>query len=258
MSEKKRDVSTRERTIVRTSIIGVGANILLVAAKALVGILSNSIAIILDAVNNLSDALSSVVTMVGAKLAARRPDKKHPLGHGRIEYLSAMIVAAIILYAGVTSLIESVKKIINPETPDYSVVSLVIVGVAVLVKIVLGINVKKVGNSVNSDSLVNSGDDAVLDSVISATTLAAAAVYLIFNISLEAWLGAVIAIVIIKAGFDMLKDTLSKILGERVDAQLARILITARSISKCRTRYRLMLWINYSERYRLRSIRSIR
>ncbi|MCR5831506.1 MAG: cation diffusion facilitator family transporter [Lachnospiraceae bacterium] len=212
----------RNVIIIRTSIIGIIANVLLAAFKAVIGLTANSIAIVMDAVNNISDAASSVITIIGTKLAGREPDRKHPFGYGRIEYLSAMIISLLVLYAGITAFVESVKMIINPETPDYSVVSLVIVGVAVLVKIVLGINVKKVGNSVNSDSLVNSGDDAVLDSVISATTLAAAAVYLIFNISLEAWLGAVIAIVIIKAGFDMLKDTLSKILGERVDAQLAR------------------------------------
>ena len=212
----------RNTIIIRTSITGIIANVLLAAFKAVVGLTANSIAIIMDAVNNISDAASSVITIIGTKLAGREPDKKHPFGYGRIEYLSAMIISLIVLYAGVTAFVESVKKIINPKIPDYGVASLVIVGFAVIVKIVLGIYTKKVGNKVNSDSLVNSGDDAVLDSVISASTLAAAAVYLIFHISLEAWLGAVIAAVIIKAGFDMLKDTLSKILGERVDADLAK------------------------------------
>ncbi|MBR4760494.1 MAG: cation transporter [Lachnospiraceae bacterium] len=212
----------RNRIIIRTSVIGIAANILLAAFKAVIGITANSIAIVMDAVNNISDAASSVITIIGTKLAGKEPDKKHPFGYGRIEYLSAMIISVIVLYAGITAFVESVKKIIHPETPDYSIVSLVVVGVAVLVKIVLGSYVKKVGTKVNSDSLINSGDDAVLDSVISASTLAAAVVYLIFQISLEAWLGAIIAVVIIKAGLDMLKDTLSKILGERVDAELAR------------------------------------
>ena len=212
----------RNRIIIRTSIIGIAANVLLAAFKAVVGLTANSIAIVMDAVNNISDAASSVITIIGTKLAGREPDRKHPFGYGRIEYLSAMIISVIVLYAGITAFIESVKKIINPETPDYGTASLVIVGAAVIVKIVLGRYTKKIGNDVNSDSLVNSGDDAVLDSVISASTLAAAAIYLIFGLSLEAWLGAVIAVVIIKAGFDMLKETLSKILGERVDAELAR------------------------------------
>ena len=143
----------RDAVIVRTSIIGIIANIFLAAFKAAVGILSNSIAVVLDAVNNLSDVLSSVVTIAGTKLAGKKPDKKHPLGYGRVEYLSAMIVAAIVLYAGITSLVESIKKIINPETPDYSAVSLIIIGSAVFVKIFLGIYVKKKGQSVNSGSL---------------------------------------------------------------------------------------------------------
>ena len=117
MNEKE-----REKIIVRTSVIGILTNVMLVAFKMVVGIISNSIAIILDAVNNLSDALSSVITIVGAKLAGKSPDKKHPLGYGRIEYLSSMIVAALVLYAGITSLVESIKKIIHPEKAEYSIV----------------------------------------------------------------------------------------------------------------------------------------
>lgn len=107
--------------------------------------MSNSIAIVLDAVNNLSDVASSLITIVGTKLAGKEPDKKHPFGHGRIEYLSAMLIAVIILYAGITSLFESGKQIIRPETPEYNPVSLIIIGVAVVVKIVLGFYVKRVG-----------------------------------------------------------------------------------------------------------------
>ena len=213
---------SRDAVIVRTSIIGIVANVFLAAFKAFVGLASNSIAIVMDAVNNLSDAASSVITIVGTKLAGKEPDRKHPFGYGRIEYLSAMVISLLVLYAGVTAFIESVKKIIHPETPDYSAVTLIIVAVAVAVKIVLGRYVKGVGEKVNSDALVNSGEDATLDSVISASTLAAAAIYLIFHISLEAWLGAVIALIIIKSGVEMLRDTLSRILGERADAQLAR------------------------------------
>ena len=211
---------SREKTIIRTSIIGITANVLLAAFKAVVGVLTHSIAITLDAVNNISDAGSSIITIVGTKLAAKEPDKKHPFGYGRIEYLSAMIISVIVLYAGVTSFVESVKKIITPETPDYSILSLVIVAVAVAVKIILGRYVKGVGEKVKSDSLVNSGEDATLDSIISASTLVAAVIFMLTHISLEAWLGAVISAVIIKSGFEMLRGTVSQILGERNDAGL--------------------------------------
>ena len=214
--------SSREKTIIRTSIIGIIANVLLAAFKAMIGLMAHSIAIVLDAVNNVSDAGSSLITIVGTRLAGREPDKKHPFGYGRIEYLSAMIISVIVLYAGITSFVESVKQIIHPETPDYNTVSLIVVAVAVVVKILLGRYVKGIGQKVKSDSLVNSGEDATLDSIISASTLVAAGIFLLFDISLEAWLGAIISLVIIKSGLEMLRDTISRILGERNDAELAR------------------------------------
>lgn len=213
---------SREKTIVRTSIIGIIANVFLAGFKAVVGLMTNSIAIVLDAVNNISDAGSSLITIVGTKLAGKEPDKKHPFGYGRIEYLSAMVIAVIVLYAGITSFTESVKQIIHPETPEYNTISLIIVAVAVVVKIVLGRYVKGVGVKVNSDSLINSGEDATLDSVISASTLVAAGIFLVFHVSLEAWLGAIISIVIIKSGIEMLRSTISQILGESNDVEMVR------------------------------------
>ena len=212
----------REKTIVRTSVIGIVTNVLLAAFKAAVGLISNSIAVILDAVNNLSDALSSVITIIGAKLGAKKPDKKHPLGYGRIEYLSSMIVAAIVLYAGITSLVESVKKIIHPEAADYGTVSLIIIAVAIIVKLVLGRYVKKQGEKVNSGALVASGKDASFDAILSASVLASAIVFLIWGVSLEAYVGVIISIVIIKAGIEMMIETLNDIIGQRGDAEMSR------------------------------------
>ena len=212
----------RSRVIVRTSIIGIIANVLLAAFKATVGLLAHSIAVVLDAVNNLTDALSSVITIIGAKLANRRPDRKHPLGHGRAEYLSAMIVAAIVLYAGVTAFVESVKKIIHPQTPSYSKITLIVMAAAIVVKIILGRYVKKKGEEVNSGSLVASGSDAVFDAILTASVLASALIFLKFGLSLEAYVGVIISVVIIKAGIDMMKDTVSDILGRRADPELTK------------------------------------
>lgn len=227
----------REKEIIRTSYTGVVTNAALAAFKAGVGFLSGSIAIMLDAVNNLSDAASSVITIVGTRLAAKDADKKHPFGYGRIEYLSAMIISIIVLYAGITSFTESVKKILHPEKPDYGAISLIIVGAAVAVKIALGRYVKAKGEKLNSDSLVNSGKDAMLDSVISASTLAAALIYMATGLSLEAWLGAVISLVIIKSGLEMLRDTISQILGEGGDKELGRkiktIVLSYPEVSGC-------------------------
>jgi len=212
----------REKTIVRTSVIGILTNVLLAAFKAAVGLISNSIAVTLDAVNNLSDALSSVITIIGAKLGAKPPDKKHPLGYGRIEYLSSMIVAAIVLYAGITALVESVKKIIHPETADYGTVSLIIIAVAIIVKLVLGRYVKKQGEKVNSGALIASGKDASFDAILSASVLASAIVFLIWGVSLEAYVGVIISIVIIKAGIEMMIETLNDIIGQRGDAEMSQ------------------------------------
>lgn len=205
----------REKKIIKTSIIGILTNIFLVIFKALVGFFANSIAIILDAVNNLTDVISSVVTIIGTKLARKAPDKKHPYGHGRIEYLTSLIVSEIVLLAGVTAIKESIEKIINPAETDYSIVSLVIISVAVLAKFFLGRYVKKVGNAVNSKSLVASGQDALMDSILSLTTLIAAIVNYIWHIGLEGYLGVLIAIFIIKSAIEMLKETIGIMIGER-------------------------------------------
>ena len=215
-------MENRDKIIVKTSVIGIIANIFLAGFKAIVGLISNSIAIVLDAVNNLSDALSSLITIFAAKLSAKEPDKKHPFGHGRIEYLSATVISIIILYAGITAFEHSIRNIINPQTPDYSLVSLIIVGVAVIVKIVLGTYVKKVGEKVNSDSLIASGKDALFDSIISVSTLIAAIIYIYGHLSLEAYLGLIISIIIIKAGISMLIETISELLGERIDPELSK------------------------------------
>ena len=219
-SKQMRTEVSRDTVIVRTSIVGILVNLLLVAFKATIGLLSNSIAIILDAVNNATDCLSSIITIIGTKLAGKHPDKKHPLGYGRIEYLTAMIVSAIVLYAGITSVVESIKKIIHPEEADYSVISLIIIAVAVVVKLVLGRYVKAQGEKVHSGSLIASGSDATFDAVLSLSVLASAVIFLFTGLSLEAIVGVVISVVIIKSGIEMMIETLDEILGRRADKEL--------------------------------------
>ncbi len=211
----------RNKVIIRTSIIGILANVFLAAFKAAVGLAANSIAVVLDAVNNLSDALSSIVTILGTKLANRRPDRKHPLGHGRIEYLSALVVSALVLYAGITALVESIKKNIEPSVPEYNIISLIVIASAVIVKIILGRYVKAQGEKVNSGSLIASGSDASFDAILSASVLLSAVIFMTTGLSLEAYVGAIIAVFIIKAGFEMMAETLDEILGKRADKDLS-------------------------------------
>ena len=130
--------ASRTRKIVRVSLVGIAANVVLASAKAVFGLLANSIAIVLDAVNNLTDALSSIITIVGTWLAGKRPDKEHPYGHGRAEYLTTIIIGGLVLYAGIAALVEAVKRIITPSAAEYDVATLAIVAVAVVVKVLLG------------------------------------------------------------------------------------------------------------------------
>ena len=232
----------RDKTIIKTSVKGIIVNIVLVAFKAVIGLIVNSIAIILDAVNNLSDALSAIITIIGTKLAAKKPDKKHPYGHGRIEYIASVIIAIIILIAGITALKESVEKIINPEKANYSIVSLIIIAVAVIVKFVFGRYVKNIGKQINSQSLIASGADAVFDSVLSFSTLVAGIISIVWHISLEGILGAIIAIFIIKSSIEMLRETLNEIIGTRVDSEITnKIKERINSFDKVEGSYDLIL-----------------
>ena len=210
----------RDKIIVRTSVIGILVNLVLVAFNATIGIMVNSIAITLDAVNNLTDALSSIITIIGTKLAGKAPDKDHPYGYGRIEYFSSIIIAVIVLLAGITALEESVPKIFNPVLADYTFVSIFIIAVAVVVKFFLGRYVKWIGKEINSQSLVASGSDALFDAILSLSTVVAAIISLIWHISLEGILGTIIAFVIIKAAIEMLSETLSSMIGNRVDSEI--------------------------------------
>lgn len=214
--------NSREKVVIKTSIISILANIVLAGFKAFVGLLANSIAIISDAVNNLSDALSSIITIVGTKLAGKAPDKKHPYGYGRVEYMTSLIVSGIVLYAGITAFVESVKKVIHPEDADYSTITLIILIAGIIIKFVLGIYVKKKGKEVNSDSLVASGSDAFNDAILSISVLASAIIYMVFKISLEAYVGVLLSIFIIKAGLELIRESVDNMLGVRIESSLAK------------------------------------
>lgn len=212
----------RERIIYKTGLIGIVTNILLAGFKAAVGIFSNSIAIVLDAVNNLSDVISSVVTILGVKIAKKSPDKKHPLGHGRIEYLSAMLVSAIVIYAGVAAFAEAIKKIIHPVTPKHTVISFILISVSIVVKLFLGFYVKKKGESVGSVALIASGKDALFDAAVSVSVLISIIVLFATEKSIEAYVGLFISVFIVKSGMEMLLETLDDVLGKRAEASLTK------------------------------------
>jgi cation diffusion facilitator family transporter len=212
----------RQRIIIRTSVIGIVTNLVLVAFKMTVGLIAASNAIVLDAVNNLTDVFSSVVTIVGTKLAARRPDREHPYGHGRYEYLAALVVGAIIFSVGAFALVESIPKVFHPELADYSLVSIIVISAAVLVKIFLGLYVKSVGRAQDSASLLASGLDAMFDAVLSFSTLIGIFSTMFFQVSLDGILGVIISLFIIKTSLEILSNSVLDIIGGRSDPGLSR------------------------------------
>jgi len=213
--------TSRDKKIIQTSVFGILVNIALVLFKGTVGFLANSVAVIMDAVNNLSDALSSVITIIGTKISTKKPDKKHPYGHGRVEYLTSVVIAVIVLIAGATSMYESVLKIITPEEVDYKYYTYIVISVAVVVKLVFGAYVKKIGQKLNSQALVGSGTDAFFDAILSLGTLVAAILVMTTGILIfEGILGAIISIFILRSGIGILLETLNSIIGVRADKEL--------------------------------------
>jgi len=215
----------RSKGIIKTSFVGIGGNFLIAGTKAVIGLIASSISIILDAVNNLTDALSSLITIIGIKLSGKKPDKKHPYGHGRIEYITSAVIGFIILFSGATAIVESIKSIIdhfqNGSMPDFSILSLFIIAFAVIAKIVLGLFFKRQGKKYESDTLKASGNDALSDAILSTSTLVGAIIAKFAGLYVEGYLGIIIGIFIIKAGLEVILEAGSDIIGRRIDKEFS-------------------------------------
>lgn len=212
----------RQKQIMHVSAVGIAGNVVLVVFKMIVGVITGSVAIVADAVNNLADAMSSVVTMIGTKLASKRPDRKHPYGYGQIEYLTSVVIAVLILYTGVSTFMDALDRILHPQDTMYDTAAIIVIAAGIAVKILLGRYFKASGKKTQSEALIASGEDASLDAVVSSSILVGAAIRLIFGVSIDGWLGAGIAVIIIKSGIDVLRTSLSQIIGERVPDDLAK------------------------------------
>ena len=209
----------RSKKIVQTSVVGILANLGLVVIKAIVGLFAMSIAIIMDAINNLSDALSSVITIVGTKLAQKRPDEKHPYGHGRVEYLTSLVISIIIIIAGSAAIVESILAIIEGNLPSFEIWSVILIAFAVLAKIALSFFFRYRGKKLNSEALKGSGIDALFDAFLSLATLIAIIVALVWQVNIEGYIGVVIGLFMIKSGIGVLRSSLSNIIGERTSKE---------------------------------------
>ena len=215
------EASARRRLIVRTSAAGIALNLAIAAVKIVLGLISSSVAIISEGINNATDAASSLLTLVGTKLSAKHPDEKHPFGYGRIEYLTSLIIAALILYAGISMLISSIQGIISPAEMEVSVPMIIIIAVSAAAKFFLGTYTISAGKKADSSSLTAVGIDCRNDSFISIVTIVSSVIYLVSGFSLDAFAGAVFAVVIIRAGYSVLMDTVNDLLGRPGQKELA-------------------------------------
>lgn len=211
----------RHKDIVKVSLVGVGVNLILVAIKATVGFLSGSVAILSDAMNNFSDAISSIVTIIGTMLARKKPDKEHPYGHGKIEHVTALAIGLIIFGTGISLILDSVEKIINPELADYDFIMLFLIFIGVLAKLWLGLFVKEKGEKLKSEALVASGKDALFDVLVSSATLIGAIFTFAFGITIDGWIGIVISALILRTAIEIVRKNLDYIIGTRIDAELS-------------------------------------
>ena len=218
----RQEPDSREGTVVTVSGLNILVNLIFAAIKVVIGLAVSSIAIVSEGVNNATDFATSLITIVGTKLSAKHPTEKHPFGFGRIEYLTSLLISVLILFTGAELMESSVKRIFEPQEMSISYVTMAIIAVSALVKLALGLYTIKEGRRVDSSSLVALGTECRSDSVVSVITLVTALVFLVFHVSLDAYAGIIMSLIVLKAGFEVLKETLSDILGQAGEKELAQ------------------------------------
>jgi len=215
---------SRDEIIARTSILNVIVNVIISIIKIIIGLATSSIAIVSEGINGATDALSSVMTFVGTKLAKKHPDEEHPFGYGRIEYLTSLVISGVILFAGIQMIINSVNLIIHPEEMSVSYVFIIIIAAVAVLKFFLGTYTIKMGKTASSQSLIAVGTECRTDSFASIITIVSSLIFIIFGVSLDAYAGIIISLLIVKAWFDSLRETSGDLLGRPGDMELVNVL----------------------------------
>ena len=216
------DPATRRAYGVLCGAVGILLNILLFAGKFIAGNLAKSVAVTADAFNNLADAGSSVITMIGFRLAGQKPDKEHPFGHGRFEYIAGLLVSAAIILMGVELLKTSVEKIIAPQAVEFSVLTAVILVFSVAVKIYMAVYNGSLGKKLASPALAAAAKDSLSDSIATAVVLVSSAVGHFLRINIDGWCGAAVAVFVLRAGIMSVRDTLAPLLGTEPDPEFVK------------------------------------
>lgn len=218
--DKVEQSSVRTAYGVLSSVVGIICNVILFGIKIIIGLILNSISVMADAFNNLSDAASSVIGFIGVKLAERPADKEHPFGHGRFEYISAFTVSFLILQVGFSCFKSSITKIIHPETVKFSWILVIILGISVLLKLWLSIFNKTLGKRINSSVMKATSADSLGDVLITLATVLSIIIGKITGLAIDGWMGLIVSIFVLIAGFNIAKDTLEPLLGEAIDHEV--------------------------------------
>lgn len=219
-SERTGDPAVREQYGILSGMVGIFLNLLLFVGKFAAGLITGAISVTADAFNNLSDAASSVVTLIGFRLAGQKPDADHPFGHGRIEYLAGLIVSLLILLVGVELGKSSFQKILHPDTVDFSWLSVAILAASVLIKLWMGRFNRVLSRRINSSAMAATAADSTSDAAATAAVLLGLLVGHFFSFTIDGWIGLLVALFILKAGFCSAKDTLDPLLGQPADPEL--------------------------------------
>ncbi|MBP5313738.1 MAG: cation transporter [Eggerthellaceae bacterium] len=223
-SDNTADPKTRGAIGKFASVTGIICNAILCVAKMIVGFLAGSVAIIADAVNNLTDAVSNIISLLGFRLANKQPNPEHPYGHGRFEYLAGLVVSALILVVGVELLISSINKIINPEPVEFSIALVIVLALAILGKLWLMAFNKKMGTHINSQTLIATSTDSRNDAISTSAVLVAALISHFGGIELDAYMGIAVALFILYSGIGLVKDTIDPLLGKAPDPELVKFI----------------------------------
>ena len=218
----RQNPGSREGAVVTVSALNILVNLISAAVKVVIGMAVSSIAIVSEGVNNATDSATSLITIVGTKLSAKHPTEKHPFGFGRIEYLTSLLIAVLILFTGAELMESSIKLIFEPQEMSISYVTMAIIAVSAILKLLLGTFTIKEGKRVDSSSLAALGTECRSDSVVSVITLVTALVFLVFRVNLDAYAGIIMALIVLKAGLEVLKETLSDLLGQSGEKELAQ------------------------------------
>lgn len=218
-NENVADPKVRNSYGTLSGVVGIIANIILCSVKFFAGFITGSVSVMADALNNLADAASSVITVIGFKMAGKKPDTNHPFGHGRIEYLTGLLISAFIIVMGYELLKSSLEKIINPETPSYDIMSVIILFAAILVKVWLSFFNRKLGKKLSSEAMLATAADSLSDCISTGAVLVGAIIYMVFRLNVDGYIGALVSLLVLYAGFKAARDTVAPLLGQAPDPE---------------------------------------